>query len=254
MHTRDQLHLSQFTVDLGGGPVEDFLEWDCRDRLGIVVDRPLGGLGASLAMQLATAEFYAHESRAARPLPLYADNYLFHVGGRWGDFSAFDFWPRRREVFLAADPAIVLEAINDRGITHLLVPDREPRECEFGFYEKEAAIDRLKLCLIYSPDGDVADGDVTIATRDPVAIENAAAAALGMESLLDYQPDPALMATEPFRNNFAHWIATASDRLDELTTEQKSVAATRIREGLVTSRLKERYRRCATEQALARLP
>ena len=57
------------------------------------------------------------------PNGIYPEIYLFHVGGRHGDHSPYDFWPARKEVFVDADPREVLDQINDKGITRLAVPD-----------------------------------------------------------------------------------------------------------------------------------
>lgn len=255
MHTRQQLHLDQFQVLLRGRPTQGFLHWGTHDRLGVVVDRPLGALGASLVIQLAIAEFFAldHGSRLLRPM--YADIYLFHVGGPWGDFSPFDFAPPRREVFLPPDAASVLNAINDRGITHLLVPDGAERNARFGFKERDIAKDRLKMCLAYSDTGIVQNFDLRIITTVPATLQNASAIAnvAVMELLLAFEPDPMLLAEEGFKENFEQWQSSVRDRLNEVSDEQRAPAAKRIREAIEVSALEEQYRCCSVDWALARL-
>ena len=76
-----------------------------------------------LLIQLAVLAFYESVPARRGTPPRYPEIYLFHAGGRFGDFNAFDFWPPRKEVFLPADPAMVLEALNDRAITRLAVPE-----------------------------------------------------------------------------------------------------------------------------------
>jgi hypothetical protein len=253
MHTQKQLNLDQFQAHLDGKPAEGVLEWGTHDRLGVVVDQPLGALGASLAIQLAIAEFFSldHGSRLSRPM--YADIYLFHVGGPWGDFSPFDFSPPRREVFLPADAAIVLEAINDRGITHLLVPDGVARDAEFGFKERDIARDRIKMCLTYGHDGQVENSDLTITTNAPAALQNAGAIALDMQSLLGIEPTPELLDEEGFKENFDRWKASVKNRLNEVSDEQRASVANRFRAAIAASHLEEQYRRCSVDWALGRL-
>ena len=84
-------------------------------------------------------------------MPLYPEIYLFHVGGTWGSGVGFDFWPDRKEVFLPADAREVLRSINSHAITHLAIPDGEPKDVTHRFKEPEAAHDRLKRCFAYAP-------------------------------------------------------------------------------------------------------
>jgi len=57
---------------------------------------------------------------------IYPDYFLFHVGRPLGDHARLDIWPRRKEVVVPEDPQGVLDAINDRAITRLVVEDGEP--------------------------------------------------------------------------------------------------------------------------------
>ena len=61
MHVADQILVEAFEVQIGGErvcPEAVFPNWSPLDRFGIVVTEPLGGLGASLLLQLAIARFY----------------------------------------------------------------------------------------------------------------------------------------------------------------------------------------------------
>lgn len=167
MHTAFQLDCALFSVTRHGAPSsrEDVLpDWGPHDRLGVVQTEPFGAVGATHLVQLAITAFYdARESRRAGrldgvdPDAVYPDIYLFHVGGAFGDHSALDFWPSRKEVFVNADPLAVLDAINDRAITRLLVPDGEPVEVKHQWKEPAAARDRIVSAFAYSPTGRVRD-------------------------------------------------------------------------------------------------
>lgn len=254
MHTAEQLNLGQFQLEVQGESTAslDFLSWSYRDRLGVIVDRPYGGLGCSLAIQMATAAFFALENGARKTRRVYADNYLFHVGGRWGNFSTFDFWPERREVFLPADPAAVLAAINDRGITHLLVPDGEPRPFSFPYKEVEASEDRLKLCLVYDSSGVAADADVSIATSDARALENLTST-LSQERLLNMSARAAMREVPGYVEDIARFRARIAARLAEVGPDQRAPAQRRVREAVKAGGLVETYRRCKVDFAVQRL-
>lgn len=103
--------------------------------------------------------------------PLYSDIYLFQVGGRWGCHAAFDFWPERKEVFVADEPGAILQVVNGIGITHLALPEGEVRPSAFRYKEREAAVDRLKQCYLYEPGGQVADADVVLRSNAPAILE-----------------------------------------------------------------------------------
>src|SRR6478736_8414522 len=100
MHVADQILVEAFEVRIGGervGPEAVFPDWSRLDRFGIVVTEPLGGLGASLLLQLAIAKFYSVRPDRRASMPVYPEIYLFHIGGPHGDFSYFDFWPPGRK-------------------------------------------------------------------------------------------------------------------------------------------------------------
>jgi hypothetical protein len=62
MHAASQLFVEAFEVQIEGervSPDTVFPDWSPLDRFGIVVTEPLGGLGASLLLQLAIAMFYS---------------------------------------------------------------------------------------------------------------------------------------------------------------------------------------------------
>jgi hypothetical protein len=132
MHVADQLFAEAFEVQIDGkqvGPGAVFPDWSPLDRFGIVVTEPLGGLGASLLLQLAIALFYSVRPDRRAGMAMYPEIYLFHVGGPHGDFSYFDFWPPRKEVRVAAAaPVSLLEAINAHAITRLAVPPTQHRD------------------------------------------------------------------------------------------------------------------------------
>lgn len=175
MHTATQLATSLFEVTVDGAPArwQELLPgWNRLDRLGVVVDRPLGGVGASLLMQLAIAAFYeADEARGGRGYP---EAYVFHVGSIQGSYGWYDVFPGRKEVVVPDRAADILDAINDRGITRLAVVDGPSEHVRHHHKEPAAALGRIVSAFAYSARGRVARADVECTALSHGAVENTA--------------------------------------------------------------------------------
>jgi hypothetical protein len=263
MHTSFEFKSSSFAITKDGSPADRdvILDWDVRDRLGVLMDRPVGALGAGLLIFLAITAFYDCPQRKRRRTPIYPDIFLFHVGGRWGLFSMFDFWPDHKEVFVPADPREVLRAVNNRGITHLILPERQRRATAHRFKEPQAAADRLKKCFAYSPSGLVPGGDIVIETEAASIFKNYAAV-LDMEAYLA-DPDPQDNSKNPNRllavssaeerTIAAQYVAT---RLGEVKKHDPSwmMATGRLAAAQKSGRLVESFREVDVEEALEMLP
>jgi hypothetical protein len=267
MHTARQLRVEDFDIIVDGAPAtrDDVLpSWTPWDRLGVIVDRPFGALGANAMIQLAITAFYdvRAERRSGFPtrfnpeseLAVYPEIFMFHVGGRHGFYAAYDFWPARKEVFLPADPRKVLDAVNDRGITRLLVPDAPPRPVEHEYKEPAAARDRIVSAFAYAASGSAASADVEISSTRGAVQANANQVLAGAaqsgnlqarEAALDGRAvDADLMAR--------HWNNHAAQRANEAHEHAEAARALRgalMRDGRVT----EAYRRLSVNEALARL-
>jgi hypothetical protein len=164
MHSARELTSAAFTLELAGQPVpipELFPGFDARDRLGIVVHQPGGALGASVLTLATITAFYDLQRAKGDDFFIYPDYFVFHVGQQHGNHSMLDIWPDHKEVVVADEPEAVLRAINDRAITHLLVPDGRPGSPSFG--RATLASGCLKSALAYAPAGRAQDADVTAA-------------------------------------------------------------------------------------------
>lgn len=268
MHTAVQLDTSMFDVTVDGKTASRealFPEWGPHDRLGVVVTHPLGALGASYLIQLAMTAFYDIRPERKDPddLGQYPDIYLFHVGRRFGDFSPFDFWPPRKEVFTSDKPADVLDVINDKAITRLAVPEGSRQRVVYPLKEPEAAKGRITSCFLYSPTGVVAAPDVTISSSSSSTEENGLHVLepmLMIERMDEMEREaaetpvgetPILDTRELEMNAYAKQLVL--DRLDEVDSEDRASAA-RARQALVKDGVTtEHYRRITIDEALERL-
>jgi hypothetical protein len=168
MHTANELSSPAFAIQVDGrhGSLDDVLPDFCeRDRIGTVVRHPCGALGASALILAAVTGFYDVQRAKGGEFFIYPDYFLFHVGARLGDHGMLDIWPAHKEVVVADDPEELLRAVNDRGITRLLVEDPARPDAGAAF-ERESlasARNRIITALAYSPTGRVAGGDVLVA-------------------------------------------------------------------------------------------
>jgi hypothetical protein len=166
MHSSRELRSSSFEIGVDGSParLEELFEgFGEQDRLGVVLSEPCGAVGASALITATITAFYDIQRSRGDDFFIYPDYFLFHVGRRLGDHGQLDVWPSHKEVVVDGEPERILEAINDRAITRLVVEDDEPGEPDFEREALASAHARIATCLAYSPAGRVAEPDVRIA-------------------------------------------------------------------------------------------
>jgi hypothetical protein len=135
MHSSRELSSSAFEVRVDGrrARVRDLFEgFGEQDRLGVVMSSPCGAVGASALIASTITAFYDFHRARGDDFFVYPDYFLFHVGRPLGDHARLDVWPRRNEVVVGEEPQAILEAIDDRGITRLVVEDGRPAEVGLG--------------------------------------------------------------------------------------------------------------------------
>ena len=170
MHSSRELRSSAFSVLVDGvdatlaGVFPDFV---AADRVGVVMRRPCAAVGARALLLCAVTAFYDIQRARDEDFFVYPDYFVFHVGRRLGAFNRFDIWPSHKEVVVADDPEELLQAINDRGVTRLVVEDGVPGD-DGAFAPETLASARARIvtAVAYSPTGRTLDADVTIASND----------------------------------------------------------------------------------------
>lgn len=266
MHTALQLCAEDFGIEIDGAPgnlASLFPDWQPHDRFGIVVHEPYGAIGASYLIQASIVAFYdvRPQRRTGRgpgivepnDVAIYPEIYVFHVGGRHGDYSMFDFWPARKEVFVEADPREVLDTINDRAITRLAVPDGPSMTVAHEYKEPAAARDRIESVFVYSATGRVELPSITIYGLRP-EVEANPHDILDPEKLRATVSAPAFKRIKPtdpvlLQREWVHrLVQRAGEARHGLELARSRRAA--LREARV---LCETYRRISVDDALNRL-
>ena len=260
MHVAGLLRTDMFQISIGGRPATMealFPGWTELDRLGLVIDAPLGGVGATHLVQCAMMAYYDARPARRSSRAVYPEIYAFHIGKSHGAHAPYDFWPARREVILRTDDhREVLDAINDRGITRLAIPDRPRRQVVHRPKEVEAALDRIASAFVYDPSGRVAGGEIEIAGTDTRTEFNPTQTLRPVSEIVAMRRAPGAVNSSgiPIKENdddYAHWLLacdagiSAEDRRNAQAVRQ----GLRSAEGLVT----ESYRRVEVAEALERL-
>src|SRR5215207_7712423 len=83
MHSSRELSSSSFEIEVGGvtAPLEELFEgFGEQDRLGVVLTRPCGPVGASTLITATITAFYDIQRARGPDFFIYPDYYLFHVG------------------------------------------------------------------------------------------------------------------------------------------------------------------------------
>jgi hypothetical protein len=243
MHSSSELRSDAFAITLGdrAASIEDVLPgFGERDRLGVVVRHPCGAIGASTLLLAAITAFYDLQRARGGDFFIYPDYFLLHVGGPLGDHSMLDVFPAHKEVVVTDEPEALLEAINDRAITWLLVEDREPAPAHLRRETLASARSRIGGAFAYSPHGRVIDGDLRIAGNDVT------------ESYVRAVLDPdALIASIGARDD--PYVEAIARRAAEVPAQLRARLRAERDKLYERGRPVETYRRLTVDQALASL-
>jgi hypothetical protein len=267
------MHMARFLNDslfsLKAGPEDltraDILPgWGTLDRLGVVIREPYGAIGASLLIQLSVLAFYEAKAGRRTEFPEYPEIYLFHVGGQFGDHRPFDFWPPRKEVFLPASPMALLEAINDRSITFLALPEGSPGSLDYlseatvPWAEQNSFLARTRRAFLYSPGGMVADPHISIRALD-AALEANGYRAMNPDISLDWysglseEEKATAMPGPSTLHETKAWAKSFLERYTEIPRNVREAATARRQAILADGKPTETYRIIGGTEALERL-
>lgn len=171
MHTLKTLKTKDFDFSINGykASLDDVLPgFNKNDRVGIVVKTVGGSIGAGALLMAIVTRFYdfyrPYLGNNPGELRIYPEFFVFHVGKSHMNHANLDVWPPHREIIVEDEPEGILEAINDRGITRLLIEDDEPLS-ELNMFMPEtisSAEQRIVSALAYSPTGSVDSYDVKV--------------------------------------------------------------------------------------------
>jgi len=163
-----KLRGTDFEIEWRGEPVthaEFFAPSRETERVGIVAPHRFEAIGAiTLVMAYVTA-FYDRYRERSTEFFAYPDFFTFQREVPCADYGMFDIWPSHKNVHVPRDAQQTAEAITDRGVTVLLVPDESVRDAAIAPVERESARRSVKRCFAYSGTGSVRSSDLSVECR-----------------------------------------------------------------------------------------
>ncbi len=204
MHSSIELTSDRFQVTCNGQRFPSFADlapgFSTQERLGIVIREPMQALWASGLIMSAVTAFYDIHRQSSEDYFIYPDYFIFGINCDPGDYGMLDIWPEHKCTRVGATAEECVRAINDRGVTILVLPDTTPRAAELERQTRSSFLQRLKFGLIYRPGAAIVDSDIQV-TCPPA-----------LEPYLDtiIQNTPALSASDREVLRSARQTATAS--------------------------------------------
>ena len=164
------LRNSDFELTVQGNTISHpawFESFAINDRLGLVIDRPMDGLGAAALLLAHVTAFYDCCRATSDNFFSYPDFFSFQKHIPLSSYGMFDIWPDHKNVHLPASRWDALATIAGRGINILIVPLQAggtPLQPETS--SDRATLDSLhrniRASYAYSPSGEMAQPDLVI--------------------------------------------------------------------------------------------
>lgn len=129
--------------------------FSAQERLGIIVREPLQAIWASGLILSAVTAFYDLQRKSGTDFFIYPDYFIFGIDCVPGEYAMLDIWPGHKRITVAPSAEACVRAINDRGVTVLLLPEHPTREPELERQTRSSALNRLKCGLVQCADGDI---------------------------------------------------------------------------------------------------
>jgi hypothetical protein len=150
---------------------EFFAQVQDTERVGIFTPQRFEALGAiALIMAYVTAFYDRYRERGAEFFA-YPDFFTFQRRAPSANYGACDIWPPHKNVWVPDGPQPTAEAITDRGVTVLLVPDQGAGEAQLAPVELESARRTIKRCFAYSGSGRVSPAELVVECGNPLLRE-----------------------------------------------------------------------------------
>ena len=139
-----------------------FRDYSNTHRLGVVSPERVDGVGAmNLVMAHVTAFYDVYRSQGDSFFA-YPDYFSFQSQIPVAEYTMLDIYPQHKWVSVSDDPCDRLDAITDRGVNILILPEAVPGDRAYDKIQLASAQRNILACYVYAFDGHVEGADVVI--------------------------------------------------------------------------------------------
>jgi hypothetical protein len=142
------------------------------DRIGIVTHGRLDALGTLTLLMAHVTAFYDRYRETGAEFFAYPDYFVFQRDAPVADYGMCDIWPQHKNVLVPPGAAAMLQAVTDRAVSVLLVPEAHPAPvpAELPRVGLESARRTVRTCWCYSASGGLRAAECEIETAfEPLA-------------------------------------------------------------------------------------
>ena len=173
MHTANYLRGSDFEILVNGRQQEhaDFFRgFTNLRRLGLVAPERVDGVGAVVLLMAYVTAFYDVYRATGEDFFAYPDFYIFQTTNPLASYTMLDIWREHKLVSAGESASERLNAINDRGLNVLIVPEGRPAEPEYDKGQLASARRNIDTCYVYSSQEQVEAADLMIrCPKEPIS-------------------------------------------------------------------------------------
>lgn len=132
-----------------------FTDFSKFTRVGLVAPNGIDGVGATALIMACVTAFYDCYRLKGEDFFAYPAYYTFQHVQPLASYTMLDIWPKHKDVWVKKDPVELLNAINDRAIDILIMPDGKVTNPSYERAQIESAMRRVRACYLYSAEGKV---------------------------------------------------------------------------------------------------
>ena len=171
MHSSD-LKSTDFEIIDHGNPVSHhqfFQNHTTERRIGVVAPHRIDAVGAACIIMAHTTAFYDRYREKHEAFFAYPDYFVFQGQEPQACYGMLDIWPEHKSVAINGNHSTRLNAINDRAVNILILPEGHGVKKNYEKPQLESARRNIKECFIYSETGQCQNADTLIrCQKEPI--------------------------------------------------------------------------------------
>ena len=165
MHSSEELCGDDFEITHNGQPVSHqafFKNHTVDRRIGVVAPNRIDAVGAATLIMAYITAFFDRYREVGHEFWAYPDYFAFQGAEPLASYAMLDISPDHKSVAATGDHISRLNAINDRAVNVLIVPEGEETPRDYEKPQMESARRNIKECYVYSFTGQIQNADTII--------------------------------------------------------------------------------------------